>query len=736
MHLGSRLYSPDDGGSVHEVTTVVAVDKDKNSNQAVKWAVDHLLGNMPLLVLIHVKIITTPNSMYLSSMINIFLLERIISISTGGFVVNDISSEVNFEVEPELNQLFVPYRGFCARKAKQLKEVILESTDISKALLEYITSNGIQNIVVGASSRSSLMRRFRPDVSQCLMKSAPDYCSVYVIYKGKAITIKPAKGPNSSVSSSLPPRKKSPVVSPRDQRFDSLDEGSGSNWRGSVPPSPIVARLMPLEHRMQMQGYMPSPGRETRPLSNARTAPHNALYECIDSSSIGHRSSSRETSFSDEFDLPSPTMDFNSMDFGSSLDSSSSDSSAAKDVEAEMRRLKLELKQTMDMYNNACREAIMHKQKVEELSQIKSEEQRKVEELKQAEAGAMAMVEMEKAKCRAAIEAAEKAKRIAELEAHKRQKAELRARKEAEERRRATNVLNNVDVRYRRYTIEEIEFATNNFAQSLKIGEGGYGPVYKALLDHTQVAIKVLRPDASQGRKQFQQEVEVLSCIRHPNMVLLLGACPEYGCLVYEYMDYGSLEDRLFRRGGTMAIPWGIRFKISFEIATGLLFLHQAKPEPLVHRDLKPANILLDHNFVAKIADVGLARLVPPQVADTVTQYRMTSTAGTFCYIDPEYQQTGMLGTKSDIYSLGVMLLQIITARPPMGLSHQVERSIERGTFKEILDPAVPDWPVEEALSYAKLALWCVELRRKDRPDLAKEILPELYRLKEIAELS
>ncbi|XP_078176715.1 U-box domain-containing protein 52-like [Carex rostrata] len=729
MHLGSRLYSHDDGGSVHEVTTVVAVDKDKNSNQAVKWAVDHLLSNMPLLVLVHVKIITTPNS---------------------GFVVNDISSEVHFDAETELNQLFVPYRGFCARKAMHLKEVILESTDISKALLEYITSNGIQNIVVGASSRSSLMRRFRPDVPQCLMKSAPEYCSVYVIYKGKAITIKAAKGPHSSVSSSLPPWKKSPAVSPRGQRFDSLDEGSvrstyqkGSNWRGSsVPPSPITARVMPLEHRtqmqMQMQGYMPNPGRETRPLSNARTAPHNALYESLENSSMGHRSSSRETSFSDEFDLPSPTMhmDFNSMDFGSSLDSSSSESSAAKDVEAEMRRLKLELKQTMDMYNNACREAIMHKQKVEELSQIKSEEQRKVEELKQAEAGAMAMVEMEKAKCRAAIEAAEKAKRIAELEAHKRQKAEIRARKEAEERRRATNALNNVDVRYRRYTIEEIEFATNNFAQSLKIGEGGYGPVYKALLDHTQVAIKVLRPDASQGRKQFQQEVEVLSCIRHPNMVLLLGACPEYGCLVYEYMDYGSLEDRLFRRGGTMAIPWGIRFKISFEIATGLLFLHQAKPEPLVHRDLKPANILLDHNFVAKIADVGLARLVPPKVADTVTQYRMTSTAGTFCYIDPEYQQTGMLGTKSDIYSLGVMLLQIITARPPMGLSHQVERSIERGTFKEILDPAVPDWPVEAALSYAKLALWCVELRRKDRPNLAKEILPELYRLKEIAELS
>lgn len=229
-------------------------------------------------------------------------------------------------------------------------------------------------------------------------------------------------------------------------------------------------------------------------------------------------------------------------------------------------------------------------------------------------------------------------------------------------------------------------------------------------------------------------QVEVLSCIRHPNMVLLLGACPEFGCLVYEYMANGSLDDRLFRRGNTPVLPWQLRFRIAAEVGTSLLFLHQTKPEPLVHRDLKPGNILLDRNYVSKISDVGLARLVPPSVADSVTQYRMTSTAGTFCYIDPEYQQTGMLGTKSDIYSFGIMLLQIITARPPMGLTHHVERAIEKGTFAEMLDPAVRDWPVEEALTFAKLALKCAELRRKDRPDLGTVVLPELNRLRLLAE--
>ncbi|KAK9281026.1 hypothetical protein L1049_003918 [Liquidambar formosana] len=290
------------------------------------------------------------------------------------------------------------------------------------------------------------------------------------------------------------------------------------------------------------------------------------------------------------------------------------------------------------------------------------------------------------------------------------------------------------DSRKNRSTKREIESATDFFAESRKIGEGGYGPVYKCYLDHTPVAVKVLRSDAAQGRSQFQQEVEVLSSIRHPNMVLLLGACPEYGCLVYEYLANGSLDDRLFQRGNTPVISWRLRFRIAAEIATGLHFLHQTKPEPLVHRDLKPGNILLDHNYVSKISDVGLARLVPPSVADNVTQYLMTSTAGTFCYIDPEYQQTGMLGIKSDVYSLGIMLLQLITSKPPMGLTHHVAQSIEKGTFNEMLDPAIPDWPVEEALSLAKIALQCAELRRKDRPDLGQVVLPELERLRALAE--
>lgn len=147
--------------------------------------------------------------------------------------------------------------------------------------------------------------------------------------------------------------------------------------------------------------------------------------------------------------------------------------------------------------------------KAMELQQWKLEESRKFEELRHAEETALAIAEMEKAKCKAAIEAAEAAQRIAELESQKRRNAENKARREAMEKKKALEELANNDVRYRKYTIDEIEAATNNFSAEKKIGEGGYGPVYKGYLDHTPVAIKVLKPDAAQGRKQFQQEVRI-----------------------------------------------------------------------------------------------------------------------------------------------------------------------------------------------------------------------------------
>ncbi|XP_056697271.1 U-box domain-containing protein 35 isoform X2 [Spinacia oleracea] len=733
----------------------VAIDKDKGSQYALKWAVDNVLSKGQTVTLLHVKQRQNTNHSTLNS----------------AAPLSDINEEaarsVRYYAEAQAREIFLPFRCFCSRKDVICNEIILEDVDISKALIDYCQHHTIDVMVVSASSRNQLIRRLKgPDVATNLFKGLPEFCSVYVISKGKMLHSRSAAHPLRRPSSARSPPHRH-IIPTGIPTFDSPMRSSGVG--GSVGGGSIGGSLIPRDRER-------SPFNSTRlvedmdsirsPFTRGRATNGRAYGEIgvpdSDISFVNHPSPWQTNDHRVSLDRPSFDImevrhgprfsngsDLDRMSIGSSLhDRRSIDQNAiveysssncsgfsanSEDFESEMRRLRLELKQTMEMYNAACKEALTAKQKASELQRSRMEEDHRLEEALFAEETARAIAEQEKAKCRAAIEATEAAQRLAELESQKRELAEKKAIKETEEKQKALQALNQNDIRYRKYSIAEIESATCFFSESLKIGEGGYGPVYKSTLDHTLVAIKVLRPDAAQGEAQFQQEVEILSCIRHPNMVLLLGACPEYGCLVYEFMSNGSLEDRLFCRENSPPLSWQLRFRIAAEIGTALLFLHQTKPEPLVHRDLKPANILLDRNYVSKIGDVGLARLVPPSIADTVTQYRMTQAAGTFCYIDPEYQQTGMLGTKSDIYSLGILYLQLITAKPAMGLTHHVQRAIERGTFAELLDENVHDWPFQEALQFAKLSLHCAELRRKDRPDLT-QILPELNKYREFGE--
>ncbi|CAN1786449.1 U-box domain-containing protein 34 [Linum perenne] len=605
--------------------TAVAIDKDKNSQHVVRWAIDRLLVNNPIIVLLHVR---------------------------------HKHHHYQISESDDVDYLFAPFRGYCARKGLQvqLKEVILDETiDVARTILDYVNANLIGSIVVGACATTKYAIAWKwktQDVAMAIMKNAPDFCSVYIISKGKVLSVKTAV--RSVSNCPFPP--KTPFSS------NGLHEGGAKN--GGIDRLSFESSNDPVI----------GPSRD-----RAKSQHSNASLQSLDINH-NHNWPKTSTSSSDDSDFSRPIIALDpSINSTSSSPCESTSSHSTRELEAEMRRLRLELKQTMNMYSTACKEALTAKKKA-----------RRAEQARIAEESTLAIIEMEKAKCKAAMEAAEKAQKLAEMEAQKRRFAEMKAK-----------TLTKNDVRYRKYTIEEIEAATEKFKQSFKIGEGGYGPVYKGRLDHTPVAIKVLRPDAAQGKKQFQQEVEVLSSIRHPHLVLLLGACPEYGCLVYEYLENGSLEDRLLRKDNTPPIPWRKRFDIAAEIATGLLFLHQAKPEPLVHRDLKPANILLDRNYV-----------IPPSVADSVTQYYMTSAAGTFCY------------------SLGIMLLQIVTAKPPMGLAHHVMRAIDKGNFVDMLDQSLIDWPIDQALEFAKLAIKCCELRKKDRPSLASVVVPELNRLR------
>ncbi|KAG5547149.1 hypothetical protein RHGRI_012986 [Rhododendron griersonianum] len=406
------------------------------------------------------------------------------------------------------------------------------------------------------------------------------------------------------------------------------------------------------------------------------------------------------------------------------------------DVQAKVEQMRLELMNTRGMYYRA-REDLFHTQKeVQYLSSKCLEEEKQVNAALQREIAYKKIAAEDKRKHLEAVEEIEMARKLLDKKASEKKIAERIAERESLEKKKIMDVLLSNDRRYRRYTRDEIERATDSFSEAKMIGEGSYGKVYRCELDKTPVAVKVLRSDASEKKKEFLTEIEVLSQLRHPHIVLLLGACPEIGCLVFEYMENGSLEDFVSDQSSRDPLPWFVRFRIAFEVACGLAFLHNSKPHPIIHRDLKPGNIFLDRNYVSKIGDVGLAKLVSDVTPDNITQYRDSTVFGTLHYVDPEYHRTGTVRPKSDLYGFGIIVLQLLAAQHPDRLLSKFETALSNGCLSDILDISIPDWPFTEAEELAQMALRCSSLRCRDRPDLETEVLPLLKKLADMADVA
>ncbi|EOX91883.1 Concanavalin A-like lectin protein kinase family protein [Theobroma cacao] len=215
----------------------------------------------------------------------------------------------------------------------------------------------------------------------------------------------------------------------------------------------------------------------------------------------------------------------------------------------------------------------------------------------------------------------------------------------------------------KRFMYQELTRATNNFAEVGKLGEGGFGGVYKGLLSdsNTEVAVKRVSRGSKQGKKEYISEVKIISRLRHRNLVQLLGWCHEKGelLLVYEFLPNGSLDSHLF--GGKIMLTWTVRHKIALGLASALLYLHEEWEQCVVHRDIKCSNVMLDSNFNAKLGDFGLARLVDHDLGSQTTVL-----AGTMGYLAPECVTTGKASKESDVYSFGVVALEIACGRKPV----------------------------------------------------------------------
>ncbi|KAJ3694547.1 hypothetical protein LUZ60_010027 [Juncus effusus] len=288
---------------------------------------------------------------------------------------------------------------------------------------------------------------------------------------------------------------------------------------------------------------------------------------------------------------------------------------------------------------------------------------------------------------------------------------------------------------YIKFCHSELEKATNNFDKSLIIGEGGYGIVYKGFLRYTTVAIKVLKCGSSQGDAEFNQEVEVLTKVRHPNLISLIGASPESRALIYEFIPNGSLDTFLTNRGSSSRskLSWQHRIRIASEICSALIFLHSIEPHGIAHGDLKPENIMLDSNFVSKLTDFGISRKLQ-QSNKTATPFHLTETPKyTPAYCDPEFFSSYELNPKSDIYSFGIVLLQLVTGRGPRLIKDIVEEALDSDELDTIVDNSAGEWPTEQAKTLASLGLWCSDPSRKKRPDLGKDVWPSIKSMEHVA---
>ncbi|KAK8508893.1 hypothetical protein V6N12_034994 [Hibiscus sabdariffa] len=296
------------------------------------------------------------------------------------------------------------------------------------------------------------------------------------------------------------------------------------------------------------------------------------------------------------------------------------------------------------------------------------------------------------------------------------------------------------------FTYKELELATDNFSEANVIGNGGSSVVYKGVLvDGTVAAVKRLHRDRKQGERAFRMEVDLLSRLNCPYLVELLGYCADqhHRLLVFEFMPNGTLQQHLHHPGGEYRpLDWGSRLRIALDCARALEFLHEHAIPTVIHRDFKCTNVLLGQHLHAKVSGFGLATMGPDRINGQISTRVPRSTG----FIAPEYASTGKLTTKSDVYSYGVVLLQLLTGRVPVDIkrppgehvlvSWALPRLTNRDKVEEMVDPAIQgQYSKKDLIQVAAIAAMCVQPEADYRPlmvDVVQSLIPLVKNLKSV----
>ncbi|XP_071685744.1 U-box domain-containing protein 33-like isoform X1 [Rutidosis leptorrhynchoides] len=626
----------------------------------------------------------------------------------------------------EMLQLLGRYKQMCLNSGVRIGVQYIEMGSIEKGIVEFILQNNVRRLVMGAAtdrhySRRMVNLRSRKAIYVCLEAAAS--CQIQFVCKGNLIFTKEVRlgEPDVSTSPPSPPininsdsgltrrsvsERENSIIQPDNSNQDYHRVVSDSRGTGissllsdlnleSTPPSRLnpgmasdewteFSQTSPSERGVNDELYV----QLAQAMAEADNSKRDAFEESIrrrkaekDAIEAIHRVRTSENLYAEELRRR--------LEINGTLEKTKEEHEYVKKElyeVAEEFRIALEQKLFLETQITVC--------------------DRTVRELEQKMFSAVEL-----------LQTCKKERDELQIECND----VLRLVEELRENQTDDSLNSSVSHFYSEFSFSEVKDATCNFDPFLKIGEGGYGSIFRGFIRHTEVAVKMLNSHSLQGPSEFQQEVNVLSKLRHPNLVTLIGACPDAWIIIYEYLSGGSLEGRLECKNNTPPLSWQNRIRIATELCSVLIFLHSCG---IVHGDLKPANLLLDKNLVTKLSDFGICRVLSQTElsSNNTSMCCRTNPKGTFLYWDPEFVDTGELTVKSDTYSFGIILLQLLTGKPVLKLAKEVQDALKTEKLNKILDPTAGDWPYVVAQQLARLALNCCDRVRKNRPDLASEV--------------
>ncbi|KAJ4778420.1 U-box domain-containing protein kinase family protein [Rhynchospora pubera] len=669
----------------------------------------------------------------------------------------------------KMNQNIAKYMTMCSRVKVKTEMVITSMDDVAEGIITLISQRGITELFMGAAADEQYSKSLKVPTSRTaitVQQRADQMCKIWFLCKGNVICTREAvsvghslHGSHRMSSSSISSFRSDETPSKRMHNYpsflsaDSITYGSRTTSFDSrsgdpviIPPSPDNRPIQPNSIAIDLWDGNTSKSDssrfigshviktevKTKSLSSQGNSGDNVLAQSRQSDTAGF---STLNHYLNEAGVNKEMY----MDFQNMLSEAEKlrreaymETLRRQKEEQDIDKISKSAKTDDSFYSRDVSNNKEHKTKIQRPSnahsyeEIRKERDEIIDELKRVQEQ-RAQLELELINSKSILkdlqeklsEAHSLLLSLEQEQEHLRQDRDCATREIQQLRAKIKELESCRSSDFSEFTYTELQEATNNFDDSLKIGEGGYGSVYRGVLRSTDVAIKLLNPQGMQGKSEFHKEMDVLSKVRHPHLVTLIGACPEAWALVYEFLPNGSLEDRLTRKDNTPPLTWQARCRIAAEICSALVFLHTLKPLTVIHGDLKPANILLDANFISRLGDFGICRLLEAD-ASTIL-FRCTHPMGTFAYMDPEFLASGELRPCSDVYAFGIILLRLLTGRQAMGIINQVHDAVDEERLQSILDKAAGEWPFDLAMQLAELGLKCCEIKRKNRPDLSKD---------------